>query len=238
MSKPTTCQHIKESGKNCQLKAGPSGYCHLHDPEKQRQREEVERLEKERTDKWRELRLRQLEQIGQAIAALKSSNSKYQQLQLQRDRLVSVVEGLYIEIDKLTKKAPAELVTDLALNQINDVIRDVKQLLQDDPYIQKLVEFIPAGDNPELRDALLVIGQIRQGLKRPLTKGQNVDEKLTLAKRIKGILEQSIQAGSDVTSDELSGLPTEWLVKRGLPASFHFHFEHLDSANIPEYFQP
>ena len=68
----------------------------------------------------------------------------------------------------LTKKAPAESVTDLALNQINDVIRDVKELLQDDPYIQQLVEFIPAGDNPELRDALLVIGQIRQGLKRPL----------------------------------------------------------------------
>ncbi len=236
MSRSTTCQHIKESGENCRLKAGPSGYCHLHDPEKLRQREEEERLAKEETERWRELRLQQLEQISQSITALRSHNSNYQRLQLQRDRLVSVVDGLYVEIDKLTKKAPAEPVTDLALNHINDVVRDAKELLQDDPYIQKLVEFVPAGDNPELRDALIVIAQIRQGLKRPLPKGQNVDEKLILAQRIKDVLEQSIQTGRDVKYREhWSGFPSEWLDKNGNQASFHF--EHLDSINLPEYFQ-
>lgn len=80
--------------------------------------------------------------------------------------LKSVSLGLYEEIEKLCKKAPAESLTDLALQQINDVIRETKELVTADTYVQRLNQFVSAGDNPELRDALMVLRQIRQGLER------------------------------------------------------------------------
>jgi len=56
-------------------------------------------------------------------------------------------------------------VTDLVLAHLNDLIRETKELT-DDPYLERFNEFVPAGDNPEQRDAVFVLRQIRQGLER------------------------------------------------------------------------
>src|SRR5207244_5124813 len=80
--------------------------------------------------------------------------------------LQSVSLGLYDEMDKLAKKAGADQVTDLALEQVNDFIRDAKALMTEDAYIQRYKEFVPAGDNPEYRDVVVVMRQLRQGLER------------------------------------------------------------------------
>ena len=78
----------------------------------------------------------------------------------------SVLHGLYDEIDKLCKKAPAEPATDLAVEEINRVIGAVKELLQGDPFIANIKPFVPAGENPELRDALMVLRLLMQGMRR------------------------------------------------------------------------
>lgn len=78
----------------------------------------------------------------------------------------SVLFGLYDEIDKLCKKAPAEPVTDLSLTHINAAITAVKELLKDDPFVDKIQPFVPAGENPELRDALMILRLLRQGMQR------------------------------------------------------------------------
>jgi gamma-glutamylcysteine synthetase len=96
--------------------------------------------------------------------------------------LKSVALGLYEEVDKLSKKAPAELVTDLALQQINDVIRETKELIKEDAYVQRLNEFVAAGDNPELRDSLMVLRQLLQGLDR-FQNQLAEDTKKAIAKR-------------------------------------------------------
>lgn len=88
----------------------------------------------------------------------------YQKNQLKL--LESVSLGLYDEIDKLSKKAPAEPVTDLVLTQMNEVIRETKELIADELYVQRLQEFIPAGDNPQHQDAVVVMRQVQQGLER------------------------------------------------------------------------
>lgn len=80
--------------------------------------------------------------------------------------LVSEVTGLYDELDKLAKKAPNEPVTKLQLKILNSFIRKAKHLLSGDTIIDEVEVFVSAGDEPEYRDAVTVLRQIRQGLER------------------------------------------------------------------------
>jgi hypothetical protein len=82
------------------------------------------------------------------------------------DLLQSALLGLYDELDKLAKKAGADQVTDLALEQVNEFVRDAKALMPEDAYVQRQKEFVAAGDNPEHRDVVFVMRQLRQGLER------------------------------------------------------------------------
>ena len=87
-------------------------------------------------------------------------------LKQAHELLESEVEGLYGEMDKLARKSPSESVTDLQLRAINSFISKSKQLLSDDVVIGEVTSFVAAGDNPEYRDAVTVLRQITQALKR------------------------------------------------------------------------
>jgi poly-D-alanine transfer protein DltD len=78
--------------------------------------------------------------------------------------LQSEIAGLYDEMDKLAKKAPNEPVTNLQLKIVNSFIRKAKFLLTGDNIIDEVEIFVSAGDNPEYRDFVTVLRQIRQGL--------------------------------------------------------------------------
>ncbi|MBV5261964.1 hypothetical protein FLX56_26535 [Synechococcus moorigangaii CMS01] len=164
----------------------------------------------------------------------------YQKNQLKL--LESVSLGLYEEIDKLSKKAPAEPVTDLVLTQMNEVIRETKELIADDPYVQRLHEFIPAGDNPQHRDAVVVMRQIRQGLERFHQKlGQLVRElkgHLANAKGIEMALQLYLDGKTSVTDDDLNAYDLN-VSEAWLTGSFprHFDFSKLDKINIAAYFK-
>lgn len=80
--------------------------------------------------------------------------------------LRSVVHGMYDEVDKLTKKAPADEISELALRRINQVIKQSKTLLAGDPYVDSIEIFVAAGENPEYRDVLMILREITEGLLR------------------------------------------------------------------------
>lgn len=84
------------------------------------------------------------------------------------DQLISATKALYVEMDKLTRKAPGMTISKLSLDRVNKVIRSVKELVtQDkDDFMDEIVEFIPAGDMPEYRDVTLVLSQVKAGLAR------------------------------------------------------------------------
>lgn len=81
-------------------------------------------------------------------------------------RLNSVVTGLYMEVDKLAKKAPVDEVSDLALKRINVAITEAKKLLKGDPFVASIDVFVAAGENPEYRDVLLILREVKQGITR------------------------------------------------------------------------
>lgn len=80
--------------------------------------------------------------------------------------LKSELDGIYEEIDKLCKKAPREPASDLQTKVVNRLIKRNKRFLAGDSMIDEISSFIPAGDNPEYRDVLTVLRQLRQGLSR------------------------------------------------------------------------
>lgn len=192
--------------------------------------------------KLKQTRTEQLAQIRHVIAVIEPRLQKavaYQEGQLKL--LDSVSLGLYDEIDKLSKKAPAEPVTDLVLDQMNEVIRETKELVVDDPYVQRLQEFVPAGDNPQHRDAVVVMRQVRQGLDRfrqqlkPLVEQLNFH--LRNAKGVEMALQLYLAGNTSVAEEDLDlyhlSVSDAWLTKR-YPKSFDF--EKLDRTNIATYF--
>ena len=78
----------------------------------------------------------------------------------------SELQGVYDEIDKLCKKAPNEPITNLQLGVVNRLIEKSKRLLDGDRIVGEISSFVAAGDNPEYRDVLTVLRQLRQGLQR------------------------------------------------------------------------
>jgi hypothetical protein len=83
------------------------------------------------------------------------------------NELRSFTQGLYEEMDKLAKKAPSALLSDLATQRVNRAILDAKTLMESfDTYVSDLKQFVPAGNNPEVGDALLMLREITQALER------------------------------------------------------------------------
>jgi poly-D-alanine transfer protein DltD len=129
---------------------------------KEKRRKEAEKREREAVQREREeARLRE-----QEWERRHTELPKYQSEKAAYELLLSEVEGLYDELDKLAKKAPNEPMTTLQLKIVNSFLRKSKKLLLDDPIIDEVEIFVSAGDNPEYRDVVTVLRQIKQGLGR------------------------------------------------------------------------
>jgi hypothetical protein len=108
----------------------------------------------------------QRKHIESVIPPLMKASSELKAQQQTLDLLQSVSKGLYEEVDKLAKKSPADQISSLVLGQVNDLIRESKELASNDPFMRRYNEFVSAGDNPEHRDVVVILRQIRQGLDR------------------------------------------------------------------------
>jgi hypothetical protein len=99
-------------------------------------------------------------------AALAARLQFLREMRQRRGQLQSVLHGLYTEMDKLSKKSPADEATELATSRVNDVIQRCRELMKGDEFIDCIDPFVPAGKWPEHRDVVLVLGQLIQGINR------------------------------------------------------------------------
>ncbi len=56
--------------------------------------------------------------------------------------------------------------TPLFVDQANDIIRDAKDIVKSDVYLDRTKEFVPAGNNPVYPDVLVTVRTVRQSLGR------------------------------------------------------------------------
>lgn len=189
-------------------------------------------------------RAEKLRQLPGVIAKIDSLLQKNKELAKQLAVLDSVSLGLYEEIDKLSKKAPAEPVSELVVEQVNDLVRETKQLIVLDTYVQRLKEFVSAGDNPQHRDVVIVLRQIRQGLERYRSELRDKASTLSISRHeangIEFALRSYMENGRNVSEEHLQryqfDLPKRWLTEGDFQKDRHFDFSELDKINIVEYF--
>jgi hypothetical protein len=195
-----------------------------------------------KTDGKKEIQTLRNKQIGDLNTAIQSLLEKIRALR-ERERRVDVLEdvslGLYEELDKLAKKAPADQVTNLVLEQTNEVVREAKELLSEDPFIKRYKEFVAAGDNPEHRDVVVVLRQIRQGLGR-FTSGVKerkdwLDRVLEDAKGVRAAATLSRDGESDLSQEDLSEYEGT-VMSRWFNDSDVFDFQRLDRTSIGSYY--
>ena len=100
--------------------------------------------------------------VDRLETALRSISEKDEQCKSFADHL----SGFYAEVDKLAKGKTLVPATDLIVEQANNIVRDAKTLIEGDPYLDRIKEFVPAGDNPVYPDVLLTARVVQQAVGR------------------------------------------------------------------------
>jgi len=187
------------------------------------------------TKKRREAQLAEIEEIYERI-----SNRLFLEIN-NRKRLIEIQEvtkGLFEESEKLFKKSPVETITNLMLDMVNEAIRDTKSLGPTDVQLKRITEFVPAGDNPEVRDVQLVLNQVLKGQERFDKDLDRQIEQLGRTYReselIVDCLSQLLRYDTELEKNEAeygSEFPY-WFLQDG-----YFNFNRLDTVDLSELFK-
>jgi hypothetical protein len=129
-------------------------------------KEEVEMSPRPTPTEMREAKLRKTQERDELLRQHRIERMDHLKLRIRWEHVSSELDGIYFELDKIYKKAPEEQISALTVDIVNQVISDAKEVIDNDPYIDRVKQFVPAGDNPEYRDVIMVLKQVRQGLDR------------------------------------------------------------------------
>lgn len=202
-----------------------------------------------RPSKKRSERASQLEQANKILGELQAELKALRKTAKKCSDLSNHLTGFYEEINKLAKGRALVEATSLVVDQANDIIRDAKQIVENDVYLDRIKEFVPAGNNPFYPDVLLVARAVRQSLDRCETELESQKERilstLTRARTVAGALEcflsdeENSEFGlkNDVAryvSGETDDSCFEWY-DSGDGRELCFDFESLDSESMEKY---
>jgi hypothetical protein len=170
-------------------------------------------------------------------------NSQEREKTINKSKTLSLLEsvtfGLYIETEKLCRKKPELLATNLIVEQVNQVIKETKETVEDDPYIERLKEFVPAGTNPEIQDVVIVLKQISQGLVRykgkPSERLKSIANERFLMNLIHESLDSLLDDNEELTkSDFENGMYySSWFNDK---SPYSFNFKKLEETDLYDYF--
>jgi hypothetical protein len=104
-------------------------------------------------------RTEQLEQVKTATSRLNEAQKAMRAMSAAHDTLISHLDGFYKEVDKLAKGKTLFQVTDMILEGTNSIVRDAKAIIDSDVYIDRVKEFVAAGENPVTESVQLLLSQ-------------------------------------------------------------------------------
>jgi len=135
-------------------------------------------------------------------------------------------------------------VTELVVEQANDVIRDAKNIVEGDMYLDRVKEFVPAGDNPVYPDVLLKLRTVQQCLSQfgagRVDREKHLVKILHEARTILGALQCYMDGAEYPSKDEVKktldeGSPASSWFFRSDDDNEYFDFERLDRRKLDEY---
>jgi hypothetical protein len=142
----------------------------------------AEEAEEERSAKeLRTLRTQQLESSQAAVEQLEGELRAVRKTAKRCEILSNHSEGFYDEINKLAKGKTLVETTPLFVDQTNDIIRDAKDIVKNEVYLDRTKEFVPAGNNPVYPEVVTTKNSVGRQLNDvtrtpcPLRPGSNVE---------------------------------------------------------------
>ena len=181
--------------------------------------------ERRASERLQNLRTKQLQDTRSAIPEQQNDLRILQKNATRLKELSSHLNGFYEEINKLAKGKALLEVTPLMLGQANDIIRDSKGLIEGDTYLDRIKEFVPAGNNPLYPDVLVILRAIQQGVGRygaNLAQDEKrIKETLAVARTIVTALELHLGGVACPTKDQV-----QENIAVGPVADSCFYFDH------------
>jgi hypothetical protein len=191
----------------------------------------------------------QLELINASLSQLNEAWETVQAKTAQHGRFRSHLAGFYEEVDKLAKGKALFPATDMIVEDANNIIRDAKALIDGDVYIDRLKEFVPAGDNPVYPDILMASRTVQQALSRFGESLQARKKKLAAAiseaETIKCALEFFVEHEGHIATKEevelnIDKVDDSWFEdsdENEEDESQPFEFSRLDDLDLSEHFK-
>jgi len=197
-------------------------------------------------------REQQLSDYQTAIETLQNRINDTISAKKECEALSNHSKGFYDEIDKLTKGKALIGVTDITVALVNDIIKDAKKSIKNDPHLDRIKEFVPAGDNPVYPDVLIVVRTVRESLDRH-RKRQNdtldrLRAQLQIVRTVIGALQFYLNDNAnaqprekEVPSKEnirpyVDGYTSDSCFTKYLDSQEkYFDFGRLDSESVEEY---
>jgi hypothetical protein len=93
-------------------------------------------------------RTEQMNAAAQATRRLREALRQVKKIISQRHALESHLDGFYSEVDKLAKGRAMLEVTPFVLEQTNEIIKDAKTIVTQDVHLDRIKEFVAAGNIP------------------------------------------------------------------------------------------
>ncbi len=185
----------------------------------------------------------------QLVKALKIEQENFR---LSKE-LMDHSDGFYLEINKLAKGRTPLSASPLVRQTANDIISDAKKLIKvkEDIHMDRIKEFVPAGDEPTYPDILVVTGSVKHCLQRHKEKQneriKSTQTKLRICNTVIGALEYVLE--DEEASVEEKEFPTKEALAIYTDGSIsslcfeeysdssdtYFDFERLDSAKLKDY---
>ncbi len=156
----------------------------------------------------------------------------------RRDALADHLETFYGEVDKLAKGNRQIEATTLTVDQANEIIRDAKTIVVGDVYLDRVKEFVPAGENAVYPDVLMVAATVQAAVRRAKSVLSEEETRLfetwrnagTIAAAIRLILETGEQPLWTEVKDALGEKPAkQWFFKAD-DERVYFDINRLDKT--------
>jgi uncharacterized membrane protein YqiK len=206
---------------------------------------ETEAAKKKEEQEWRQKTAKQRDSVTSAIQLLEQRASELVGLVQRHSEQSGHLQAYYQEIEKLTKGKTLVPATDLIVQRCNEIIEDAKAIVQHDLYLDRVKQFISAGDNPVYPDVLITARTVLESIARSKAKFQ------TEQKRISALLQEARTIGVATRLYlQNDGVPSREDVeahidKKDLSESWFsedkngtetFDFDRLDDCSIESYF--
>lgn len=223
----------------------------MTDEDGRNQRAAMKREENAQGDELEERRKRQLKDAERVLKTLQNELRSVNKLVARSDALASHSGGFYDEVEKLTKGRGLIEATDLITKKANEVIREAKDIIKGDLYLDQVEQFVPAGNNPLYPDVLVSIRAVRDSLVRGGKKFEGdrnqLNERSRRARTLIGALTYFLEDEEDdaetknTPSDEVVQAYTVGVVSDSCFSEYedsserYFDFEKLDCQAVEQY---